>query len=179
MHQSRISVRPPSALNRYRRPQFKPDSLPVGAFDAFHLSGELPMNAGAEVTADFDGPEDRQLADDIARVMHHRPLMSRLARVESVHGGGADVVAQSAPQAAPEPAASSAQAPAPPDADPRSIEEMIDDLGHVASPPPTAEWLDNARRAHRKAKVRNAVAWATTLGIALVIVGFALVLLRV
>ena len=41
------------------------------------------MAARAQVKPDFDGPEDRQLADDIARVMHHRPLMSRLARVET------------------------------------------------------------------------------------------------
>ena len=44
------------------------------------------MAARAQVKPDFDGPEDRQLADDIARVMHHRPLMSRLARVETAHG---------------------------------------------------------------------------------------------
>ena len=37
------------------------------------------MAARAQVKPDFDGPEDRQLADDIARAMQHRPLMSRLA----------------------------------------------------------------------------------------------------
>ena len=59
------------------------------------------MAARAQVKPDFDGPEDRQLADDIARAMHHRPLMSRLARVETVHGDAAGVVAKSATRLAP------------------------------------------------------------------------------
>jgi len=151
----------------------------MGAFDAFHISGELPMNAVAEMTPDLDGPEDRQLADDIARVMHHRPLLSRLAQVDSVHGGGADMVARSAPQAPPEAAELPIDAAAVAETDPRSIEEVLDDIGHVASPPPSARWLDNARSAHRKAQVRHAIAWATTLGIALTIIGVALLLLRV
>ena len=136
------------------------------------------MSGHAEMTADFAEPEDSQLADDIARVMHHRPLMSRLARVEAVHGPAAVGVAQ--------PAAGAQGLAAPPEAfatpvrpDPRSLEEVLDDLGHVATPPPSAEWLEHARRAHRKANLRQAVAWMTTLAIAVSIVGVALLLLRV
>jgi hypothetical protein len=151
------------------------------AFDAFHFEGELPMPARAQVTPDFDGPEDRQLADDIARVMHHRPLMSRLARVETAHGEAAGFVAKSATRVAPNQPAPAAAATLPPpiSVDPRSIEEVIDDLGHVAAPPPSAAWLDKARREHRRERMRNAMAWVTTLAIAGSIVAVAFLLLRV
>jgi hypothetical protein len=138
------------------------------------------MSARPQLQPDFDGPEDRQLADDIARVMHHRPLMSRLARVETAHGEAADFVAQSATRMAPTPAAPAATETEPPPiaTDPRSIEEVIDDLGYVASTPPSAEWLHKARREHRKERMRNALAWVTTLAIAGTIVAAASLLLR-
>lgn len=150
------------------------------ASDAFHFEGEPPMAAPAQVKPDFDSAEDRQLADDIARVMHHRPLMSRLARVETAHGDAAGAVAKSAMRLAPAPAApTETEGPPPLPADPRSIEEVIDDLGYAASPPPTAAWLDKARRSQQKERARHAVAWVTTLAIAGVIVAAAGLLLRV
>jgi hypothetical protein len=150
------------------------------ASDAFQLEGDLSMAARAEVKADFDGPDDRQLADDIARAMHHRPLMSRLQRVEAMHGGADGAVARTAARLAPVPAAPSIGALPPPiPVDPRSLDEVIDDLGHVASPPPSADWLDNARREHRRQRNRNALAWVTTVVIASTIIAAAFLLLRV
>jgi hypothetical protein len=138
------------------------------------------MVASAQVQPDFDGPEDRQLAADIARVMHHRPLMSRLARVEAAHEGAAGFVAKSA-RAAPagQPAAALAEPPPPLPSDPRSIEEIIDDLGYRAAAPPSAEWLDKARLAQRQERMRHAAGWLTTLAIAVTIVASAFLLLRV
>jgi hypothetical protein len=137
------------------------------------------MSANAHVKPDFDGPEDRQLADDIARAMHHRPLSKRLARVESSHTDAADFVAKSAGVAAPDvsPADADIEFFAQP-ADPRSIEEVIDDLGYVQRAPPSAQWLENARRAHREARVSHAIGWVTTLAIACSIIGVALLFLR-
>ncbi len=139
------------------------------------------MAAGAQVKSDFDGPEDRQLADDIARAMHHRPLMSRLQRVEVMHGNAAGAVAKSATRLAPAPSAPSPDEALPPPlpADPRSLDEVIDDLGHFAAPPPSTEWLEKAQRQHRRERRRNALAWLTTLGIAGTIVTVAFLLLRV
>jgi hypothetical protein len=140
------------------------------------------MTAGAQVKSDFDGPEDRQLADDIARAMHHRPLMSRLQRVEVLHGNAAGAVAKSATRLAPGPAATPAPAqalPPPLPADPRSLDEVIDDLGHFATIPASTEWLEKAQREHRRERRRNALAWVTTLGIAGTIVAIAFLLLRV
>lgn len=148
-------------------------------FDALYIEEELPVSASAQMKSDFDGPDDRQLADDIARVMHHRPLMSRLARVEAEHGNAEAHTAKPTPQAIPESSASAEIAASPPrPADARSIEEVIDDLDQAPAPPPSAEWLDNARRAHRTARLRHAAAWATTLAIAVAIIGVALLLLR-
>lgn len=137
------------------------------------------MSASAQVKPDFDGPEDRQLADDIARAMQHRPLMKRLARVDAPRGVSPELIAVTATQAAP-----SSSDPAPEIdlprfiADTRSIEEVIDDLGQVTGTPPSAKWLDNARRAHRQARVSHAMAWVTTLAIAMSIIGTALLMLR-
>ncbi len=139
------------------------------------------MAAGAQVKADFDGPEDRQLADDIARAMHHRPLMSRLQRVEALHGNADGAVTRTASRLAPVPAAApnATALPPPIPVDPRSLDEVIDDLGHVAATPPSAEWLDNARREQRRQRNRNALAWVTTVVIASTIVAAAFLLLRV
>jgi hypothetical protein len=137
------------------------------------------MAVRAQVKPDFDGPEDRQLADDIARVMHHRPLISRLARVEAMHGNAAGVVNGTASGLAFAGAPALAETtPASLDADPRSIEEVIDDLGYSASPPPSAQWLDKARREQRQERARYAMAWVTTSVIAATILGGAFVLLR-
>src|SRR5262245_20653867 len=51
--------------------------------DGFHFEGEPPMSAQPQLKPDLDEAEDRQLANDIARAMHYRPLMSRLSRVDS------------------------------------------------------------------------------------------------
>jgi hypothetical protein len=178
MQTPRVSVRNLS-LTPQLRPQVRPQLR--SASHGFQFEGELPMVARAQVGPDFDGPEDRQLADDIARAMHHRPLMSRLHRVEAMHGNGAGTVAKSATRLAPAPSAPAAAETPPPalSIDPRSLEEVIDDLDHVASPPLSAEWLDKARLEHRKERRRNALAWVTTLAIAGTIVAVAYLLLRV
>ena len=177
MQASRVSVRNTLVLPTHLllRPHLR------NASDAFQFEGDLSMAARAEVKADFDGPEDRQLADDIARAMHHRPLMSRLQRVEAMHGGADGAVAQTAARLAPVPAAppSISALPPPIPVDPRSLDEVIDDLGHVASSPPSADWLDNARRERRRQRNRNALAWVTTVLIAGSIVAAAFLLLRV
>ncbi len=128
--------------------------------------GELSMAAGAQVKSDFDGPEDRQLADDIARAMHHRPLMSRLQRVEVMHGNAAGAVAKSATRLAPVPSAPApAQASPPPiPVDPRSLDEVIDDLGHFAAPPPSTEWLEKAQREHRRERSAQCLGLADDAG---------------
>lgn len=135
------------------------------------------MNAPAQATPDFDGPEDRQLADDIARAMHHRPLLSRLSHVEAIHGDAAAALANAVPSAT-NPQEIGSLESAPPLGDFRSLEEVIDDLGQPPGPPPSAQWLENARLTHRQNRVSHVVAWITTLCIAVSIVGVAALLFR-
>jgi len=149
------------------------------ALEAFHFGGEPPMAARPQLKSDFDAHEDHRLADDIARAMHDRPLMSRLARVEAAHGDATVAVVRSAIDLA-APRAEPALAPPPlPMAELRSIEEVIDDLGYAAAPPPSAAWLEKARRAKTLERRRHALAWITTLGIAGVILAGTYLLLRV
>jgi hypothetical protein len=133
------------------------------------------MAAHAQVKPDFDGADDRQLADDIARAMRHRPLMSRLGRVDAVNAKAPAAAARATPLAAVPVAAE----PPPVAQEERSIEEVIDDLGYAASPPPSALWLDKARSAQRAERRRHAIAWVTTLGIAGAIVASASLLLHI
>jgi hypothetical protein len=135
------------------------------------------MTAAAQATPDFDGPEDRQLADDIARAMHHRPLLSRLSRVDAIHGDTAASLID-AMQSAPKVKEIGPLEAAPPLGELRSLEEVIDDLGNVAGAPPSAKWLENARQANRQKRVSHVVAWLTTLAIAVSIVGLAALLFR-
>lgn len=135
------------------------------------------MSAEPLLKPDFDEPEDHQLAADIARAMHHRPLMSRLARVDAVHGDPASAIAQSATRLAPAPEVG-AETPPPLPVDPRSIEEVIDDLRDAASTPLSSEWLDRARLEKRQEARRHAFAWVTTLAIVGTIVTAAAFFLR-
>ena len=138
------------------------------------------MGAEAQLKPDYDSGEEHQLASEIAQAMNRRPLLSRLARVEPKHPDAAEFAARATEKAAPEAFTENegeVHAPAP--ADPRSLDEVIDDLGQVTMTPPSAEWLENARRAHRQEKVSNVIAWATTLVIAVGIIGLAALLLRV
>jgi len=175
------------APDLYTPDLYAPDLRPLpgsqlrNALEAFHFGGEPPVAARAQMKSDFGAEDDHRLADDIARAMHNRPLMSRLARVEAAHGDAAVTVARSAidlvtPRE--EPAVTRASPP-PPAVELRSIEEVIDDLGYAASPPPSAAWLEKARRAKTLERRRHALAWVTTLAIAGVILTGTYLLLHV
>lgn len=151
------------------------------------------MPALAQVKhAEPEGPDGRRLADEIARAMHYRPLMSRLARVETAftepEGAAAPPLVRDAAFAAaeaviadtaPPPVPQSAAALPATFAYSASIEELIADAADaVTSAPPSAEWLSNARRERQRDRMRNAAAWLTTFAIAGSIVGAALLMIR-
>jgi len=139
------------------------------------------MAAKAQLTSDLGAEKDHRLVGDIARAMHHRPLMSRLARVEAAHGDAAVAVANlTSDLATPREQSSRFQAPLPlRAAELRSIDEVIDDLGYAASPPPSADWLEKARRTKTLERQRHALAWVTTVAIAGVILTGTYLLLHV
>ncbi len=137
------------------------------------------MNAELQLEHEFDAAEEPQLAAEIARVMHYRPLMSRLARVGAGYADAASAIAQSAARLAPiATPAEVAETPPPLPADRRSLEEVIDDLRDAASAPPCAEWLDNARAEQRQQARRYAMAWLTTFAITGAIIAIAALIVR-
>jgi len=135
------------------------------------------MTARAQIEPDFDIPQHgSQLASDIARAMQYRPLMSRLSRDEPFAAPAEEPLAPAASEE--ELAASSDEFAVPAREDPRSLEEIIDDLSCPAMAPPSAEWLERARLEQRQNRKRHVVAWVKTCAIALAIVAPALVFLR-
>jgi len=151
------------------------------------------MPALAQVShAEPEGPDGSRLADEIARAMHYRPLMSRLARVETaftepdgtsapplVTDGAFAAAGAAIADSAPPPIPQSAAALPATFAYSASIEELIADAADsVTSVPPTADWLDKARRERQRARMRNVGAWLTTLAIAGSIFAAALLMLR-
>jgi hypothetical protein len=141
------------------------------------------MTAIALDAAEPQEAEGSRLADEIARAMHSRPLMSRLARVETSFGppaGAAPSEDASTDAGAPPPLPQDDAAPLAP-AFTASIEELIDDTtaDAAAAAPPTADWLDAARRERSRDRLRNIAAWFTTFAIVGSIVGVAWLMLRV
>lgn len=152
------------------------------------------MPALAQVKpAEPEGADGRRLADEIARAMHYRPLMSRLARVEPTftepEGRSVPPLMRDAAFATDEAATADTPPPPIPQRDAAvlpatfaysaSIEELIADAADsVTSAPPSAEWLNKARRERQRTRMRNVAAWLTTLAIAGSIIATALLMLR-
>lgn len=151
--------------------------------------GSQPRPTRAEPT-----PDEAQLADEIARVMHDRPLMSRLERVGQAYGTEPSgrvhtlrppmhprVAATPPPvpsyayepnrfQAAEQAAIDSAQTAA-------VFGFRADNDDVVVVPPPSAEWLEKARRERSIARLRNVLAWAAAIGIGAGIISAATLIL--
>ncbi len=129
---------------------------------------------------------ERDLAAGIARVMHQRPLMNRLARVESAYAG---VPPDKGP---PQPREHSSppvlrQPPMP--SKPVGTTSSQTQAAHGAtserqpqrertSPPRSADWLGKARRERNRARLMNAFAWLSTVAIGGTIIASTIVALQ-
>lgn len=126
------------------------------------------MAAHAQIQDDNSIDFERNLAEDIARAMQHRPLMSRLARIEADYGDVPGVLpARAAATPPPIPASNGSPetlaangAPAMP------IDQLMEEFGaETPTLPSSAEWLGKARREHARARARSVAAWFATLTI--------------
>lgn len=127
------------------------------------------MAAHAKLKDDHSNEFDRNLAEDIARAMQHRPLMSRLARIEAAY---AELPGVLPPRAASAPPPIPANQDAPPSplaangAPATPIDQLMEEFGaETTTPPSSAEWLGKARRERNRARMRNVAAWFATLTI--------------
>lgn len=97
---------------------------------------------------------ERNLAEEIARAMRRKPLMSRIDSVAP------DATARNA-------AARDDQAPEPeevPHASELAPDRHLEDFDEpVTTPASTAKWLGKARRERNRARARHTVAWLATL----------------
>jgi hypothetical protein len=141
------------------------------------------MAAHVQLIDDDNAPE-RDLVENIARAMQHRPLMRRLANVEAEFSdapppppsNGAGAAAPSLQEdfaIRPLTASRSAEAVAKVD---RRIEAAADDAW--APPPSSAEWLGKAQRERNRARLRNAAAWLATFAIGGTIIATTALLLQ-
>jgi hypothetical protein len=166
-----------------RLPRVQRASAAAASGGAPHSHGEALWNFvsmhGQLDDDDATRESARGLAEEIAKAMHHRPLMSRLARIESQFG-----VVPSARGATP--AATTPPAlpvgrdePAAPPALSASIDELMEEFGEsVSSPPKSVEWLGKARRERNRRRLHNVAAWLATLTIGGSIVATTILLLH-
>jgi len=114
---------------------------------------------------------ERDLAAEIARAMHRRPLMNRLARIESAHAGvlpenGLTQSGQpsSAPILSPPPMPSHAAVATSSPAQAAPI-DSVQNHWEGFSPPGSTEWLSKARRERNRSRLKNGLAWLSTVAI--------------
>lgn len=145
------------------------------------------MTAQAEMKT--PSPEDeRVLAEEIARAMARRPLMSRLASIQEARAEVASTLDRleattiAADDALPPPIPSPSEPPPLPqmseeEADAR-FAEVFDETLPPTTPPSSVEWLRRARRERRRERMRQAGGWLATIAIGATIIGTTAMMLQ-
>jgi hypothetical protein len=126
------------------------------------------MAAQVQLQEDHSIDLERNLAQDIARAMQHRPLMSRLARIEAAYTDEVPGVLPSRISDAmlPPPIPVNDSSPATHAVNGMPIEQLMEEFGaDEPTLPSSTEWLGKARREHAHARLRNVAAWFATLTI--------------
>ena len=129
------------------------------------------MAAQTQLQEDHSIDLERNLAEDIARAMQHRPLMSRLARIEAAYTDEVPGVlpARMSETTLPPPIPVNDGPPATLAVNGSAampIDQLMEEFGaEVPALPSPAEWLGKARREHAHARLRNVAAWFATLTI--------------
>jgi hypothetical protein len=129
---------------------------------------------------------ERDLAAEIARAIHQRPLMNRLARVESTYAGAPPDNGSAQP---PEHSSPPVLQQQPMPSKPVGTTSSQTQAAHGAtierqpqrertSPPRSADWLGKARRERNRARLMNAVAWLSTVAIGGAIIASTIVALQ-
>jgi hypothetical protein len=152
----------------------------------------IPMDAHPVTQSEDTDPElERYLVEEITRAKRRRPLMRRLARIEDAYAelpGGLRGPAPSSPPP-PLPRLGPLDPMGPPvaplghdslahepvgheplgqrptaKANGTHIDQLMEEFGDdCVPPPPSAAWLQKARRERRRARLRTALAWFATL----------------
>lgn len=173
------------------------ESVMSGVAYPHPVTSRNPATMAAQANPNLHEPiqSERDLAAEIARVMHQRPLMNRLARVDSAYAGAPpdegppdkgppdEVPAQPREHSAPP----VLQQPMP--SKPVGTTSSQTQAAHGAtierqpqrertSPPRSADWLGKARRERNRARLMNAFAWLSTVAIGGTIIASTIVALQ-
>lgn len=145
------------------------------------------MTAQAEMKAP-SVEDERALAEEIARAMARRPLMSRLASIQEARAEVASTLDRFeaatvvTDDALPPPVPSLSEPPPLPEmseaeADAR-FAEVFDETLPPTTPPSSVEWLRRARRERRRERLRQAGGWLATIAIGATIIGTTAMMLQ-
>lgn len=145
------------------------------------------MTAQAEMKAPT-AEDERLLAEEIARAMARRPLMSRLASIKDARAEVASTLQNLeattliADEAMPPPIPARDEPPPLPDMPQADAgvqaAEVFDDTLPPTTPPSSVEWLRKARRERRRERMRQAGGWLATIAIGATIIGTTAVMLQ-
>ncbi len=169
------------------------ESVMSGVAHPHPVTSRNPATMAAQANPNLHEPiqSERDLAAEIARVMHQRPLMNRLARVETAYAGAppdkgppdegpaqprehsSPPVLQQPPMPSKPVGTTSSQTQS---AHGATIERQP--RGERTSPPRSAAWLGKARRERNRARLMNAFAWLSTVAIGGTIIASTIVALQ-
>ncbi len=169
------------------------ESVMSGVAHPHPVTSRNPATMAAQANPNLHEPiqSERDLAVEIARVMHQRPLMNRLARVESAYAGAPPDKGPPPDQGSAQPREHSSppvlQQPMP--SKPVGTTSSQTQAAHGAtierqpqrertSPPRSAAWLGKARRERNRARLMNAFAWLSTVAIGGTIIASTIVALQ-
>lgn len=134
--------------------------------DAETLWNFTTMAAHPPVKDDTEAELEDDLVDEIARAMKRRPLMNRLAHVQSAYGELPSVLLPSAAPSVPPPIPQTYAAPLALEPDHSvSIDQLMEEFEEETTTPTSAEWLGKARRERSRARLRNLTGWLATIAI--------------
>ncbi len=164
------------------------ESVMSGVAHPHPVTSRNPATMAAQANPNLHEPiqSERDLAAEIARAMHQRPLMNRLAHVESAYAG----VPPDKGSAQPREHSSAPVLEQPPmPSKPVGTTSSQTQAAHGAtierqaqrertSPPRSADWLGEARRERNRARLMNAVAWLSTVAIGGAIIASTIVALQ-
>ena len=190
-------------LPRQNRSQYSSKSMPLrrelssrvlsesvmsGVAQPHPVTSRNPATMAAQANPNLHEPiqSERDLAAEIARAIHQRPLMNRLARVESTYAGAPPDKGSAQP---PEHSSPPVLQQQPMPSKPVGTTSSQTQAAHGAtierqpqrertSPPRSADWLGKARRERNRARLMNAVAWLSPVAFGGAIIASTIVALQ-
>ena len=153
-----------------------PESMASGVVQPHPATSQnsIPMAAQAKTNLHEPTETETDLAAQIARAIHRRPLMNRLAQVKPAYAGelhqnGSTHLGNPGPAPVHSPPTMPSQpvaaASSPVQATYSKPIEGIQPQQERTSPPQTADWLGKAQRERNRARMTNAFAWLSTVAI--------------